>query len=266
MTIPTPRESQSSPGARRIGARPCGSCRAFTARSPPGRTPLPPISRASRNSPTPAYPSSSSRSPTRRPIGTTGATRTRPNATGRKAAATASAMPSTCCRISTRETRPRADKAPGPETAALTQFVLRLAEQYPPRLVLDLHEDELSTEGGYIYSQGRQADGNPAGAEIIRLLQATGIPLRQSGKTRFGETIVQGVISRDDQGRTDPRRLDRRVARSDRGVRRRQESPRSFGPHRDRRRNACLRGLEVRLARRRAGRRRAACRGTVALD
>ncbi len=66
--------------------------------------------------------------------------------------------------------------------------------------MLDLHEDELSTEGGYIYSQGRQADGNPAGAEIIRLLQATGIPLRQSGKTRFGETIVQGVISRDDQG------------------------------------------------------------------
>ena len=97
-------------------------------------------------------------------------------------------------------TKPRADGASGPETAALTQHVLQLAQQYPPRLVLDLHEDELSMEGGYIYSQGRQADGNPAGAEIIRLLQATGIPLRQSGKTRFGETIVQGVISRDDQG------------------------------------------------------------------
>ena len=96
--------------------------------------------------------------------------------------------------------KPRAVKAPGPETAALTQYVLRLAEQYPPRLVLDLHEDELSQEGGYIYSQGRQADGNPVGAEIIRLLQTTGIPLRQSGKTRFGESIVQGVISRDDQG------------------------------------------------------------------
>ena len=97
-------------------------------------------------------------------------------------------------------TGPRAEGASGPETAALTQYVLRLAGQYPPRLVLDLHEDELSTEGGYIYSQGRQADGNPVGAEIIRLLQATGIPLRQSGQTRFGETIVQGVISRDDKG------------------------------------------------------------------
>jgi uncharacterized protein (DUF885 family) len=96
--------------------------------------------------------------------------------------------------------KPRAEKAPGPETAALTAYVLRMAEQYPPRLVLDLHEDELSTEGGYVYSQGRQADGNPVSAEIIRLLQATGIPLRQSGKTRFGESIVQGVISRDDTG------------------------------------------------------------------
>ena len=55
--------------------------------------------------------------------------------------------------------------------------------------------------GGYIYSQGTQPDGNPVGAEIVRLLQATGIPLRRSGQTRFGETIVDGVISRDDAGR-----------------------------------------------------------------
>jgi len=96
--------------------------------------------------------------------------------------------------------KPRAAAAPGPETEALTRHVLRLVELYPPRLVLDLHEDELSREGGYIYSQGRQAEDNPAGAEIVRLLQSSGIPLRQSGKTRFGETIVQGVISRDDQG------------------------------------------------------------------
>ncbi|HEX5650222.1 MAG TPA: hypothetical protein VFX69_11260 [Steroidobacteraceae bacterium] len=96
--------------------------------------------------------------------------------------------------------KPRAAQASGPETLALTQYVLRLAGRYPPRLVLDLHEDELSTEGGYIYSQGRHADANPAGAEIVRLLQASGIPLRRSGQTRFGETIVDGVISRDDKG------------------------------------------------------------------
>jgi hypothetical protein len=96
--------------------------------------------------------------------------------------------------------QPRAAQAPGPETLALTRFVLQLAERYPPKLVLDLHEDELSGDGGYIYSQGRRADANPAGIEIVRLLQDTGIPLRRSGQTRFGETIVDGVISRDDQG------------------------------------------------------------------
>jgi APA family basic amino acid/polyamine antiporter len=98
-------------------------------------------------------------------------------------------------------TRPRAAAPPGPETEALTGWVLRTAESYPPRLVLDLHEDELSTEGGYIYSQGERAAGNPVGAEIIRLLQGSGIPIRQSGQTRFGEPIAAGVISQDDGGR-----------------------------------------------------------------
>ncbi len=95
---------------------------------------------------------------------------------------------------------PRAARPPGPETRALTEFVLREAASFPPRLVLDLHEDELSTAGGYIYSQGTQADANPVGAEIVRLLQSSGIPLRLSGRTRFGEPIAGGVISRDDKG------------------------------------------------------------------
>jgi hypothetical protein len=97
--------------------------------------------------------------------------------------------------------RPRAVAAPGPESFALTQFVLRTAETYPPRLVLDLHEDELSTEGGYIYSQGIAATDNPVGAEVIRLLQNAGVPLRLAGETRFGEPIVRGAVSRDKEGR-----------------------------------------------------------------
>jgi hypothetical protein len=96
--------------------------------------------------------------------------------------------------------QPRDDAASGPETRALTLFVLQLATTYPPRLVLDLHEDELSTEGGYIYSQGMRPDGSPVRAEVIRLLEASGIPIRMSGRTRFDEQIVDGVISRDDRG------------------------------------------------------------------
>jgi hypothetical protein len=97
--------------------------------------------------------------------------------------------------------RPRAATAPGPETIALTQFVLRTAEAYPPRLVLDLHEDELATEGGYIYSQGIAEADNPVATQIIRLLQNAGMPLRLAGETRFGEPIVRGQISQDKEGR-----------------------------------------------------------------
>lgn len=97
-------------------------------------------------------------------------------------------------------TRPRAAAPPGPEPRALTSYALRLSRTYPPRLVLDLHEDELSAEGGYIYSQGRLASDDPIGAEVVRLLVSSGIPIRQSGRTRFGEPIVGGVISRNDDG------------------------------------------------------------------
>ena len=99
-----------------------------------------------------------------------------------------------------RGTGPRAAAAPGPETLALTRQVLQWARAYPPRLVLDLHEDELSTDGGYIYSQGVMPDDSPVGAEVVRQLRAAGIPIRSGGRTRFGEPIVDGVISRDDQG------------------------------------------------------------------
>jgi hypothetical protein len=96
--------------------------------------------------------------------------------------------------------RPRTASVSGPETLALTSYAHTLASAYPPALVLDLHEDELSVEGGYIYSQGKQADQNPIGAEVIRALQSAGIKLRMDGITRFGEPIAQGVISRDDKG------------------------------------------------------------------
>jgi hypothetical protein len=95
---------------------------------------------------------------------------------------------------------PRSSAPPGPETRALTQYVLDLAKVYPPRLVLDLHEDELSTAGGYVYSQGVKPDANPVVEKVIETLQSSGIPIRLDGRTRFGEPIVDGVISRDDSG------------------------------------------------------------------
>ena len=95
---------------------------------------------------------------------------------------------------------PRAPASPGPENEALTAYALELSRTYPPELVLDFHEDELSTEGGYVYSQGAVPEGNPVASEVIGALRESRIPIRLSGKTRFGETINGGVISRGDDG------------------------------------------------------------------
>jgi hypothetical protein len=88
----------------------------------------------------------------------------------------------------------RATRAPGPETAALTGYALRMAERYPPLLVLDFHEDELSAGGGYVYWQGLSSAGPVVAREIVRLLQSAEVPIRMSGKTRFDETIEEGII------------------------------------------------------------------------
>lgn len=96
--------------------------------------------------------------------------------------------------------KPRAAKPVGPETAALTSYALRLTQDYPPALVIDMHEDELSTSGGYIYAQGARSKGSAVGARLISLLRASGIPIRLSGKTRFGEPVVDGVVDHDDKG------------------------------------------------------------------
>jgi hypothetical protein len=89
---------------------------------------------------------------------------------------------------------PRAARPPGPETAALTGYALRTAERYPPALVLDFHEDELSADGGYVYWQGLSSAGPAVAREIVRLLQSAAVPIRMGGKTRFDETIENGII------------------------------------------------------------------------
>ena len=144
-------------------------------------------------------------------------------------------------------TKPRAAAVPGPETLALTQYVLRLVKSYPPRLVLDLHEDELSRrEATYIHKAAGHRTTS-VGAEIVRLLQAAGIPLRESGRTRFGEPIVNGVISRDDKGM--PIRdgsIDELLASKDVFIDGKQ-APWTCGTNRDRGGDARVRRFEARL-------------------
>jgi hypothetical protein len=88
------------------------------------------------------------------------------------------------------------------QSAMLTARVLELARAYPPRLVLDLHEDNL-LQKGYLYSQGRDGVGDPAARAMITLLHKEGFPILREGKTRFGETVKDGIVHVTQDGSID---------------------------------------------------------------
>jgi hypothetical protein len=89
--------------------------------------------------------------------------------------------------------RARSPSASSVEADAIGAYVLRLATDYPPAYSIDLHEDSLISEG-YVYSQGRLGAADPLALAAIRVLEDNGIPLKNSGQTRFGENIRGGII------------------------------------------------------------------------
>jgi hypothetical protein len=89
--------------------------------------------------------------------------------------------------------RARAAAASSPEADALTAYILRLSELYPPAASIDLHEDNLIDEG-YVYSQGQMGIADPLALAAVETLEDNGIPLKMSGKTRFDEQIENGII------------------------------------------------------------------------
>ena len=88
---------------------------------------------------------------------------------------------------------PRAPAASSPEADAITGYVLKLAATYPPAVSIDLHEDNLISEG-YVYSQGILGATDPLALAAVRVLEENGIPLKMGGETRFGEPISGGII------------------------------------------------------------------------
>lgn len=89
--------------------------------------------------------------------------------------------------------RARASTASSPEADAITRYILRVSAQYPPASSIDLHEDNLISEG-YVYSQGKSGATDPLALAAVRTLKEQGIPLKMSGQTRFGEEITGGII------------------------------------------------------------------------
>jgi hypothetical protein len=89
--------------------------------------------------------------------------------------------------------RARAAAASSPEADALTRYVLRTSASYPPRVSIDLHEDDL-VAAGYVYSQGELGVDDPLAREAVAVLREHGIAIQLGGQTRFGELIEGGII------------------------------------------------------------------------
>ncbi|MEX2148834.1 MAG: succinylglutamate desuccinylase/aspartoacylase family protein [Steroidobacteraceae bacterium] len=89
--------------------------------------------------------------------------------------------------------RARADAPSSAEAGAITAFILRQLEDYPPACSIDLHEDNLLDEG-YVYSQGAQGAADPLAIEAVAVLKAEGVPIKMGGHTRFDESITGGIV------------------------------------------------------------------------
>ncbi len=87
----------------------------------------------------------------------------------------------------------RAAAASSPEADAITAFILRLRNEYPPLYSVDLHEDNLIDEG-YVYSQGALGEKDPVAIDAVSVLEEAGVPIKIEGRTRFDEPIVGGII------------------------------------------------------------------------
>jgi hypothetical protein len=79
------------------------------------------------------------------------------------------------------------------EADAITRYILRMKEAYPPRYSIDLHEDNLISEG-YVYSQGELGADDPLASEAVRILRDSEIGIKMSGQTRFEEDVVAGIV------------------------------------------------------------------------
>lgn len=88
-----------------------------------------------------------------------------------------------------------------PEAAALTAAILKLTKSHPPRLAIDLHEDEdLKGDRPYLYAHSSAGHRDPVALRIAEILAEQGIRLEQEGHTRFQEPIRKGIVRGEDDG------------------------------------------------------------------
>ena len=91
-------------------------------------------------------------------------------------------------------TRPRAANPSSLEAAAIGNWILARQADYPVKVSVDLHEDNMIDEG-YVYSQGaRGAAAMRSRTRRSACCAQHGVPIKLDGNTRFDEPITDGII------------------------------------------------------------------------
>jgi hypothetical protein len=90
---------------------------------------------------------------------------------------------------------PRLNYPSCPQAAALSQALVQFSWQYPPALVIDLHEDIDITKGSsYVFYNGEFKKANRFIRKIATILERNNFSLIKEGQTFFSEKIMGGVV------------------------------------------------------------------------
>jgi len=74
------------------------------------------------------------------------------------------------------------------------EHLISLFHNYPPRITIDLHQDIKEEDGAYVYSHGKERENDKIASQLLEVIQRSGIPIKMSGATRWGEKIKKGFV------------------------------------------------------------------------
>ena len=101
--------------------------------------------------------------------------------------------------------RPRRAKPSSAIAQAVVAAVLRLSDNYHPRLVVDLHEDASNVDP-YIYVNSSLGARDPVALGIVNIIKRHGLRLKQSGKVWNGgmmAEVINGIVANVIDGSVD---------------------------------------------------------------
>lgn len=108
---------------------------------------------------------------------------------------------------------PRVEKPASESAAKIISWVEKTSTLYLPKLAIDHHEDRVPEKfpdgdprnltSCYVYASGNGSHTLEIAQKINHIFKESGLPVVDSGTTRFGEAILQGVVDNASDGSID---------------------------------------------------------------